>query len=240
MAAVAFRGVQSFRTNWHWQQGARGMATLKELSIRLKSVKNIEKITKSMKMVSAAKYAQAERQLKPARTYGVAAQAVLEKAEVVEEERSENHLFVVISSDRGLCGSIHSNLARTLRPIMEQRSSSANTYFVCVGDKVRTILQRTMRDNLFMTFNEVGKKPPVFVESTAIAHAILNSGLEFGTAEIVYNRFKNVISYQTTLQPFVPLKTLTESENLLLYDDVDADVLQCYHEMTWPISCSTP
>ena len=66
--------------------------------------------------------------------------------------------------------------------------------------------------------------------------------------------FRNVISYQTTLQPFVPLKTLTESgssdtavllwmwcdvcyiphytENLLAYDDVDADVLQCYHEMT--------
>lgn len=64
------------------------------------------------------------------------AAAVLEKAEVVEEERSGNHLFVVISSDRGLCGSIHSNLARTIRPIMEQRSSSANTYFVCVGDKV--------------------------------------------------------------------------------------------------------
>ena len=44
------------------------------VSIRLKSVKNIEKITKSMKMVSAAKYSQAERQLRPARTYGVAAQ----------------------------------------------------------------------------------------------------------------------------------------------------------------------
>ena len=44
------------------------------MSVRLKSVKNIEKITKSMKMVSAAKYAQAERQLKPARTFGVAAQ----------------------------------------------------------------------------------------------------------------------------------------------------------------------
>ena len=44
------------------------------VSIRIKSVKNIEKITKSMKMVSAAKYSQAERQLRPARTYGVAAQ----------------------------------------------------------------------------------------------------------------------------------------------------------------------
>lgn len=43
-----------------------------------------------------------------------------------------------------------------------------------------------------MTFNEVGKRPPVFVESTAIAHAILNSGLEFDSAEIIYNRFKSV------------------------------------------------
>lgn len=110
-----------------------------------------------MKMVSAAKYSQAERQLRPARTYGVAAQgnltvavwsssttvftcviatAVLDKAEVVGEERSNNHLFVVISSDRGLCGSVHSNLARTIRPIMEKRASSDNTFIVCVGDKV--------------------------------------------------------------------------------------------------------
>ena len=50
------------------------MAPPPAVSIRLKSVKNIEKITKSMKMVSAAKYTQAERQLKPARTYGLAAQ----------------------------------------------------------------------------------------------------------------------------------------------------------------------
>ena len=61
---------------------------------------------------------------------------MLDKAEVVEEGRSGNHLFVVISSDRGLCGSVHSNLARTIRPIMEERASTENTYFVCVGDKV--------------------------------------------------------------------------------------------------------
>ena len=134
-----------------------GHPSVISVSIRIKSVKNIEKITKSMKMVSAAKYSQAERQLKPARTYGVAAQgrgvcvcvcvcvmvsggaAVLDKAEVVEEERSGNHLFVVMSSDRGLCGSVHSNLARTLRPILEERSNGANTYLVCIGDKVHLI-----------------------------------------------------------------------------------------------------
>ena len=45
-------------------QPARGMANLKAIAIRLKSVKNIQKITQSMKMVSAAKYARAERELK--------------------------------------------------------------------------------------------------------------------------------------------------------------------------------
>ena len=46
------------------------MPTLKDISVRLKSVKNIQKITASMKMVSAAKYARAERELKQARPYG--------------------------------------------------------------------------------------------------------------------------------------------------------------------------
>lgn len=58
--------------------------------------------------------------------------------------------------------------------------------------QIRTILQRTLKNNLFLTFNEIGKRPPVFVEATAIAHTILNSGLEFDTAEIIYNRFKSV------------------------------------------------
>ncbi|XP_016121617.1 ATP synthase subunit gamma, mitochondrial-like, partial [Sinocyclocheilus grahami] len=51
----------------------RNMATLKDITIRLKSIKNIQKITKSMKMVAAAKYSRAERSLKPARVYGTGA-----------------------------------------------------------------------------------------------------------------------------------------------------------------------
>ncbi len=63
-------------------QQVRGMATLKMISIRLKSVKNIQKITQSMKMVSAAKYTKAERELKLARPYGIGAQEFYKKAEV--------------------------------------------------------------------------------------------------------------------------------------------------------------
>ena len=58
------------------------MPNLKLIAMRLKSVKNIQKITQSMKMVSAAKYARAEKDLKAARPYGSGAQAFYEHAQV--------------------------------------------------------------------------------------------------------------------------------------------------------------
>jgi F-type H+-transporting ATPase subunit gamma len=85
------------------QQQQRGMATLKAISIRLKSVKNIQKITQSMKMVSAAKYTRAERELRQARPYGEGSKQFYEKAEVAVPEKSEEskRLFIAMSSDRG-------------------------------------------------------------------------------------------------------------------------------------------
>ena len=56
-------------------------------------------------------------------------------------------------------------------------------------------------------------------------------GVEFESAEIVYNKFRNVISYRTTSQFVVPFSTLSESDKMLLYDEVDTDTLQCFHEM---------
>jgi F-type H+-transporting ATPase subunit gamma len=87
------------------QQQQRGMATLKTISMRLKSVKNIQKITQSMKMVSAAKYSRAERELKQVRPYGLGSKQFYEKAEVAEavpEKSGETkRVFLHMSSDRG-------------------------------------------------------------------------------------------------------------------------------------------
>merc|ERR1711872_754694 len=60
-----------------------------------------------MKMVSAAKYAQAERRLKPARTYGAGAVDVYDKTGAEGPEAVTKQLIIAISSDRGLCGGIH-------------------------------------------------------------------------------------------------------------------------------------
>lgn len=85
------------------QQQQRGMATLKTISMRLKSVKNIQKITQSMKMVSAAKYTRAERELRQARPYGEGSKQFYEKAEVAVPEKAEDskRVFIAMSSDRG-------------------------------------------------------------------------------------------------------------------------------------------
>lgn len=146
------------------QQQARGMATLKAISIRLKSVKNIQKITQSMKMVSAAKYARAERELKQARPYGEGAtvsrllsvalepsvcedndtlsvmQQFYERAEVTSAEEKPSKLIVAVTSDRGLCGAVHSGVARHIRS--ELATDDGSTKVVCIGDKSRALLQR--------------------------------------------------------------------------------------------------
>lgn len=82
-------------------QQQRGMATLKAISIRLKSVKNIQKITQSMKMVSAAKYSRAERDLKQARPIGHGSKLFYERAEIAPLPEMPQKLIIAISSDRG-------------------------------------------------------------------------------------------------------------------------------------------
>ena len=73
------------------------MANLKIIAMRLKSVKNIQKITQSMKMVSAAKYARAERDLKAARPYGDGAQSFYKGAGVMRLIEPHSIFFVFMA-----------------------------------------------------------------------------------------------------------------------------------------------
>ncbi|XP_063952259.1 ATP synthase subunit gamma, mitochondrial-like [Lytechinus pictus] len=206
------------------------MATLKLLANRLKSVKNIQKITKSMKMIAAARYTKAERELKSARSYGVGATALYEKAELEAPEIKENHLVIALSSDRGLCGGIHSNVTKAVKAYIKEQGENANIKLAIVGDKARMQLQRTHAGNILFALNEYGRKPPTFVEASMIANAILESGYEFDTAEIIFNTFRSVVAYTTSRQPVVPFDTLSTADKMSVYDDVDADILRNYSE----------
>ncbi|MED6235719.1 ATP synthase subunit gamma, mitochondrial [Ataeniobius toweri] len=210
----------------------RNMATLKDITIRLKSIKNIQKITKSMKMVAAAKYARAERQLKPARVYGTGALALYEKADIkAPEEKAAKHLIVGVTSDRGLCGAIHSGVAKTIKSEIANLTGAGKEVMVInVGDKLRGLLYRTHGKHILLNCKEVGRKPPNFGDASIIAAELLNSGYEFDQGSIIFNRFRSVISYKTDRKPVFSIDTVASSENMGIYDDIDADVLRNYQE----------
>merc|ERR1712142_905980 len=189
------------------QQQVRGMATLKQISLRLKSVKNIQKITQSMKMVSAAKDARAERELKPTRPYGAGAKAFYEKAEVAPLEDKPTKLVVAVSSDRGLCGAIHSSICKYIKALPDEKIA-----IVCVGDKSRAQLQRTHADSILFQVGEVGRLPASFEDAGKVATEILNSGVDYGSGSLIYNRFKSVVSYETSVLPFFTPAAIAASE----------------------------
>merc|ERR1712226_1651316 len=142
-------------------QPNRGMANLKAIAIRLKSVKNIQKITQSMKMVSAAKYARAERDLKAARPYGTGAQAFYEQAKVAETEQTDaaggKELYVALTSDRGLCGGVHSSICKTIRNELLEKPNLDNVGIICVGDKSRAQLARLFKDQIVSVGSDIGR-----------------------------------------------------------------------------------
>merc|ERR1719151_405440 len=218
-------------------QPARGMANLKIISMRLKSVKNIQKITQSMKMVSAAKYARAERDLKAARPYGDGAQSFYKGAGVGEKPvepatagAAPKELFVALSSDRGLCGGVHSSICKTIRNELFEKPNLDNVGIICVGDKSRAQLARLFKDQIVSVGSDIGRLAPQFGDASKIANAILNSGFEFDNGKLYYNKFRSVVSYKTSEIPVFPVSTIEKAANLPVYDSIDADVLQSYME----------
>jgi len=219
-------------------QQQRGMANLKAIAIRLKSVKNIQKITQSMKMVSAAKYARAERDLKAARPYGVGAQSFYENAQVgrdaegkvVPAEAGQKELYVALTSDRGLCGAIHSSICKAIRNELLEKPNLDNVAIICVGDKSRAQLARLFAKNILCVGSDIGRLPPQFGDASKVASAILNSGFEYDVGKMYYNQFKSVVSYQTSELPIFSQGAVDSAEKISLYDSLDADVLQSYME----------
>lgn len=218
-------------------QTRRGLATLKDIRVRLNSVKNIQKITQSMKMVSAAKYARAERDLQKARSFSDAfplkfREDAAESKEVVDTSKpgATPTLVIAITSDRGLCGAVHSSVARKIRGILNESPNKDNIKIVCVGDKSRALLARAFPNNVLLSYNNFGKKPPSFADAQEVARDILESGYNFDKGIVVYNKFKTVVSYLTSEQPVFSLDQMSNSPKIYDFDSVDESVLRNYYE----------
>lgn len=131
----------------------------------------------------------------------------------------------------GLCGAVHTGVARSIRNDLNSRTESTeNTKIACVGDKSRAILQRLFADKIVFVANEIGRTPPTFLDASEVAKNILDSGFDFGYGQIVFNKFKSVVSYSCSTVPIFSVKAVESSENIAVYDSLDSDVLKDYLE----------
>jgi len=195
------------------------MPSLKDLKIRIASVKSTRKITKAMQMVAAAKLRRAQEAAEAARPYAQRMESVLGNlASGVSASpsaprllggtgRSEVHLLVVATAERGLCGAFNSSIVRLARASANRLLAEGKTVkILTVGKKGREQLRRDM-GKLLVGHVDLGQVRRLgYTNAAAIAEDVLHrfDAGEFDVATLFYNRFQSVISQIPTERQLIP------------------------------------
>lgn len=130
------------------------------------------------------------------RNYGQTSNLVFEQAETkATQDEGRKSLLIVASSDKGLCGGIHSGLSKATRRILEKKP---NSDVIVIGEKAKSQLSRSSAKNLVLSFAGVGKDVPTFADAQAIADQIALLPTEYNDIQIIYNKFINAQSYEAT------------------------------------------
>jgi F-type H+-transporting ATPase subunit gamma len=197
------------------------MASLKALKLRIGSVKSTQKITKAMKMVAAAKLRRAQQNAESGRPYSSRmADVVASLASQVTPGpqsprllagtgKSDTHLIVVATGDRGLAGAFNTNIVRATRKLAEElEADGKKVLFYLVGRKGKPMLQRTYPKAIIGEHDTSGMKAPTYADAQAIADDIVDrfeSG-QFDVAHLAYSTFKSVLAQEPTLDQIIPVK----------------------------------
>ena len=189
------------------------MANVRDFRTRIRSVKSTQQITRAMKLVSAAKLRRAQDRIVMARPYArkmlevlssLASRANPEKHPLLARRKEERVIVVVMTSDRGLCGSFNTNIlnrARTFLDGMTDREAKVDL----VGRKARDWFRRrryATRRVLVDVFRNVTVEHARHIASDLAAGF---TRAEFDAVHLVYNEFKSVIQQRVVVEPLLPI-----------------------------------
>lgn len=196
------------------------MASLKTLRVRIKSVKSTQKITKAMKMVAAAKLRRAQEQAQAARPYAERMETLVRSLAtsvagndnapklLIGNGRSNVHLVIAATSDRGLCGAFNSSITRAVRKRLREIHAAGGTpKLYCVGKKAYEHLNSEFGPIIVARKTDIGRRKLAYSDADAVAQDVMQrfEAGEFDSCTIVYNRFKSAISQIVTFQQLIPL-----------------------------------
>jgi len=196
------------------------MASLKELKIRIGSVKSTQKITKAKQMVAAAKLRKAQAAAEAARPYGQRLEAVVaslaSKISVSESSpkllagtgKDDTHLLVVANSDKGLAGAFNANIVKAaVIKARELIAAGKTVKFFLIGKKGRAVISRTFPGLIVGQFDTSDYKMPGFDQAQRIAHEVSEMFFagQFDVAHLFYSTFKSALAQIPTEQQIIPV-----------------------------------
>ncbi len=205
------------------------MPDLKSLRLRINSVKATQKITKAMQMVAASKLRRAQEEAEAARPYADRMERMVRSLalSVAGNEnapallrgtgREDTHLFIVATSNRGLCGGFNSSIVRAVRTRVADLENAGKTVkLFLVGRKGREQLQRQYGGRFIERREDIGARGPQFFEAAEIAQrvATLFEAGEFDTCTVVYNHFHSAVSQVVTFQQLIPFAAGDDDETV--------------------------
>ncbi|KAL4995775.1 ATPase, F1 complex, gamma subunit domain-containing protein [Aspergillus recurvatus] len=193
---------------------AANFATLREIEGRLKSIKNIKKITNTMKVIASTRLTRAQKAMDDSRAYGQTSNTLFEQAETKALEDKKT-LLVVASSDKGLCGGIHSGLSKAARRALQ---ANPNSDLVVLGEKAKAQLSRTNPNAIVLSFANVCKDIPTFADAQAVADQIALLPTDYASVKIIYNKFVNAQSYEPESVEAYSEEAITQSPNFSAYE----------------------
>jgi len=199
---------------------------LKEVRNRIKSVQSTQQITKAMKMVSAAKLRRAQEAILQMRPYARKLQEMLSNIvsnieggtslKLAEERTIERVLFILVTSDRGLCGAYNANLAKLARHTIAEKYSSqlkrGNVVIWNIGKKGWESMVRTgyktsdAYKDIFLNLT--------FENVQAVSQAAMKAfeSREFDAVELVYSEFKNAATQRFVVEQFLPIPKVQKKD----------------------------
>ncbi len=213
------------------------MASLKELQNSIKSVKATQKITKAMQMVAAAKLRRAQEAAEAGRPYAQRMETILGNlnARVSSKEgasplligtgKTDKHLLVVATAERGLCGGFNGNIAKKAN-VMAQAllADGKDVKILCIGHKGRDVLKAQHQSRLLDVIDMRDIKTVAFSDAHAMAKQILArfDAKEFDVCTLFYSEFQSVISQIPTALQLIPAQMPEVKEEAPVSNEPDS------------------
>jgi F-type H+-transporting ATPase subunit gamma len=199
------------------------MAGAKEIRGKIASIKNTQKITKAMEMVAASKMRKAQDRMRAARPYaekirkiiGHLRQVNLDYKHPFTLERPVRSVgIVVISTDRGLCGSLNLNLFKAaLGAIREAQAKDAKVYLCVIGGKALGFFRRLSGVEIAASVTHLGDKPHVkdLIGTTKVMLDFYRD-TKVDQLLLVHNIFVNTMSQKAVVSQLLPIETVDKEE----------------------------